>query len=549
MPISIILLAGSLAGVLLVASSVELVRYLMNPVARTPAHIEQTLEARSALAPRSSKAPDERHDIQEHVVGLVSVAAREQPDAVVLGTGSPPDMLPARQIDTPAVVASDPEVARLKTRVSLTLGLLDLQKDAADQERRRADALADNLAQVKNELNRLTSKAVLAQGGGAEEKQAITQERARADALARDLLEARHHTREIDGAFEAERQKAETLAAEVVAARKEIEQLTKRLDAATVAQSVAAAANSAANGAAAQQSQALAAERQRADQLARQVEQLKAQLVEVRVSESRLLEATRAAEAAARREAEALAADRQKAETLAAEVVAARKKIEQLTNRLDAATQVDKKDPKVAAEAAVARQESTVEKHWKDNALIPQLTSGGELGSGAAAAHVARVIGAPVLVKTTSVSAETQRQIAPSTQPSGAPEHTADNAGQVHQRHAVGGERDQNEHTTQSSVGSTPASRTSTHDAPILSRVEALIRQGDIAGARLLLEHSIQRGSAQAAFALAETYDPHILSAWRTRGIRGDPIKARALYTRAYAGGITEASNRADALK
>jgi hypothetical protein len=70
-----------------------------------------------------------------------------------------------------------------------------------------------------------------------------------------------------------------------------------------------------------------------------------------------------------------------------------------------------------------------------------------------------------------------------------------------------------------------------------LAKAEELLSRGDIAGARLILEHLLRAGSAAAAFKLAETYDPGRLSAWRVYGVRGDPQKARELYEMAFAGG------------
>ena len=67
-----------------------------------------------------------------------------------------------------------------------------------------------------------------------------------------------------------------------------------------------------------------------------------------------------------------------------------------------------------------------------------------------------------------------------------------------------------------------------------------LLRQGDIAGARLYLEHL----SAAVDFRLAETYDPERLAAWLAVGIPADPKKARELYERALAGGLIEAQER-----
>jgi hypothetical protein len=71
---------------------------------------------------------------------------------------------------------------------------------------------------------------------------------------------------------------------------------------------------------------------------------------------------------------------------------------------------------------------------------------------------------------------------------------------------------------------------------------EISVRRGRV------LEHAAETGSAQANFMLAETYDPSILSTWGTYGTRDEATKARALYAKAYAGGIQEAKTRFDAL-
>lgn len=83
----------------------------------------------------------------------------------------------------------------------------------------------------------------------------------------------------------------------------------------------------------------------------------------------------------------------------------------------------------------------------------------------------------------------------------------------------------------------------------LLARANALLRQADISSARQLIELALARGSAQAAFMLAETYDPPVLESWRARGVAGDRAKARDLYQRAKAGGIEEAEERIKALK
>ena len=85
-------------------------------------------------------------------------------------------------------------------------------------------------------------------------------------------------------------------------------------------------------------------------------------------------------------------------------------------------------------------------------------------------------------------------------------------------------------------------------DRKLLARAEALLRQGDIVGARILLEHTLEKGSARAAFMLAETHDERMLRTWGTYGIRADNDKARELYARAAAAGVGAAKERLQAL-
>ena len=83
----------------------------------------------------------------------------------------------------------------------------------------------------------------------------------------------------------------------------------------------------------------------------------------------------------------------------------------------------------------------------------------------------------------------------------------------------------------------------------LIARASALLGQGDIGAARIVLERGVETGSAQASFMLAETYDPAILSRWRTYGTRGEVTKAREFYSKAYAGGIQEAKDRLNGLQ
>jgi hypothetical protein len=82
----------------------------------------------------------------------------------------------------------------------------------------------------------------------------------------------------------------------------------------------------------------------------------------------------------------------------------------------------------------------------------------------------------------------------------------------------------------------------------LMMRASQLREQGDIAAARIVLESGAQLGHGPALFALAETYDPAVLSAWRTFGTQGDVEKARRLYKKAEAAGVGEAADRLKSL-
>lgn len=83
----------------------------------------------------------------------------------------------------------------------------------------------------------------------------------------------------------------------------------------------------------------------------------------------------------------------------------------------------------------------------------------------------------------------------------------------------------------------------------LMARASTLLAQGNIGAARIVFERAAEMGSAEAVFALAETYDPHVLSSWGTYGTRGDASKARELYTKASVGGIQKARDRLNALR
>jgi len=74
------------------------------------------------------------------------------------------------------------------------------------------------------------------------------------------------------------------------------------------------------------------------------------------------------------------------------------------------------------------------------------------------------------------------------------------------------------------------------------------LRDGDIYGARLILERAIEGGDANALMALAETYDPRGLARMNAKGVKPDPARARDLYMQAREKGVTAAKARLDGL-
>lgn len=99
-----------------------------------------------------------------------------------------------------------------------------------------------------------------------------------------------------------------------------------------------------------------------------------------------------------------------------------------------------------------------------------------------------------------------------------------------------------------------PASRTEarvlTPDevASMLKRGEALLIEGDIASARLLLQRAAEAQDARAAFTLAASYDPIELKRLGVLGAVPDVTKARDWYERARQFGSREAPKRLELL-
>ena len=93
-----------------------------------------------------------------------------------------------------------------------------------------------------------------------------------------------------------------------------------------------------------------------------------------------------------------------------------------------------------------------------------------------------------------------------------------------------------------------PASQPNPNEQLLLGRANQLFHDGDVSGARSILEYLALQGSAAAAMALAETYDPAVLSKMVIKGLEPDPQKAREWYLKAEQLGGTDARSRLDSL-
>lgn len=69
--------------------------------------------------------------------------------------------------------------------------------------------------------------------------------------------------------------------------------------------------------------------------------------------------------------------------------------------------------------------------------------------------------------------------------------------------------------------------------AVMVKRGSDLMASGDFAAARVVLQRAAEAGDAEAALALAKTYDPVILRKLKVYGFAPDPAKARDWYDRA----------------
>ena len=82
----------------------------------------------------------------------------------------------------------------------------------------------------------------------------------------------------------------------------------------------------------------------------------------------------------------------------------------------------------------------------------------------------------------------------------------------------------------------------------LLKRGKNLIASGDLVAARIVLGRAAGANNAEAALALAATYDPFVLQELKVYGLTGDAAIARTWYEKAAELGSSVAPRRLEIL-
>jgi hypothetical protein len=456
------------------------------------------------------------------------------------------------------------------------------QRQALERERERAEALARELATLQSELaaaRTMGKDAAQAIDLSIRQTEALEQERDKSNELARELNLVRG---ELEAARVAISKAMQTAEAEV---RLQAELAEARIDAWQARN---------AGPSVTEQAQALDRERARADSLAHDLSSLRSDaakaaakaeqrqtlenelreqrdratalsrqraLLRVKLNKARRVarEATRNVAAVKLEQKQILKKERDNAETLARELASTRRRANELSARLAAAYAEVPQVPETSRASTSEQKMALAADRARDGGIARELASvsdqndAGQLAALKASWPLTVVDGLPEWI-TTSRFVMTEGPLFPPRQPSvRAPalnlEPSTASEAKLSAVQSTAHERvpepDSNHSTF--SAQSTPASASPlaiSDEQRLLTRAVALLRQANITGARPLLEHAAQRGSARAAFMLAETYDERVLQSWPVRGISGDITKARELYKLAQSGGIEDAKER-----
>ncbi|WP_342710726.1 hypothetical protein AAFG13_00020 [Bradyrhizobium sp. B124] len=448
-------------------------------------------------------------------------------------------------------------------------------QQSLEKERRRAEAPANELASAKQIIEMQVARAnkardqatqlrQAAESGMAEMRQSLQKEHDRAEALADELAKARRDietqlavpskardqaaqrnqaaekaTAEFRQSLKTEHDRAEALTGELAKARRDLD---THLALSSKAGDEAMQVKKAAESATAELRQSLKTEHDRAEaltgELARARQDLETRLALSSKAGDEAVQVKKAAESATAELRQSLQKEHDRAEALTAELARVRRDLETQVALSSKAGDVATQEKKAAESATAELRQSLQKEHDRAEALTSEL------------ARAQRDI---------------ERQVALASR-------AGDEAAQLKQlkeaaesmtaelRQSLKKERDRTEAPGREPTLAQAAEAAATEQpavaeaqggpeaARLLMRASALLGQGDIGAARIVLEHAVETGNAQASFMLAETYDPLVLSTWKTYGTRGDVTKARELYAKALAGGIQRARDRSVAL-
>ena len=400
-----------------------------------------------------------------------------------------------RDVETQTALATKAGAEASELKKTADAGSADLSK-SLQQERDRAGRLEQDLAAARRDVETQTALATKARAEASELKKT-------ADAGAADLRKS----------LQQERDRASRLEQDLAAARRDVETQTAL---ATKAGAEASQLKKTADAGSADLNKSLQQERDRAGRLEqdlaasrRDVETQKALAIKAAAEASQLKKTADAGSADLRK---SLQQERDRAGRLEQDLAAARRDVE--TQKALAT--------KAGAEASQLKK--TADAGWADlrKSLQQERDRAARLERDLALARSKAP--SPAILATGSTN--TQHEAEPA-KPVAAEQATVADA----------------RADTQIKGGA------SAEVTRLVAYARVLLDRGDIGSARIVLQRAADTGNAQASFALAETYDPHVLSKWGTYGTRGDANKALDLYAKALAGGITEAKERSDALR
>ncbi|WP_334404895.1 hypothetical protein [Bradyrhizobium sp. AZCC 2289] len=556
------------------------------------AKARRDIETQLALPSKARDQAAQRNQAAEKATAELRQSLKTEHDRAEALTG---ELAKARRdLETQLALSSkagDEAVQVKKAAESATAEL----RQSLQKERDRAEALTSELAKAKRDTETqlaLSSKAgeaavqekKAAESATAELRQSLQKEHDRAEALTGELAKARRDletqlapsskagqeaaqvkkaaesaTAELRQSLQKERDRAEALTSELAKAKREIE---TQVALSSKAGEAAVQEKKAAESATAELRQSLQKEHDRAEaltsELARARRDLETQLALSSKAGEEAAQVKKAADSATAELRQSLQKEHDRAEALTGELARARRDLETQLAPSSKAGQEAAQVKKAAENATAELRQSLQKEHDRAEALTSELAKAKrDIETQLALSSKAGEEAAQVKKAAESATAELrlslqkERDRAEALAPGRESMQSTIGARSAVER-ASNSQISQVPQAAEAAVTEQPAAteaQGSPEVARLLARASALLGQGNIGAARTVLERAVETGSAQASFMLAETYDPLVLSTWKTFGTRGDVTKARELYAKALAGGIQEAKDRSVALR